>query len=90
MFRSTAQSLRAWWIDFSDDILGADLPPSSYEEEPDAVEHHLTHPHRRPLATNHVRRDGAVAARPAHCLSPVRPAGTRPAGTWDPAARLNA
>ena len=69
MFRSTARSLRSWWTDFSDDLLGADLPPAVYDEE---LEYHLSHPHRQPLRSTRRRRDGAVSARPAFCLSPVR------------------
>jgi len=30
------------------------------------------HPHRRPLRFERTRRAGAVPARPAHCISPVR------------------
>ena len=32
----------------------------------------LPHPHRRPLRWERERRPGAVARKPAHCLSPVR------------------
>jgi hypothetical protein len=49
-----------------DDVLG------------DPVEATAPHPHRRPLHWQPARRPGSVAARPAHCLSPVRAAaGTR-------------
>jgi hypothetical protein len=69
MFRSTARDLRSWWSDFSDDILGADLPPALYEDD---LEYHVGHPHRQPLVGRRPRRPGAVAARPGHCLCPVR------------------
>ena len=69
MFRSTARNLRTWWIDFSDDILGADLAPAVYEEE---LDYHLSHPHRRLLGAPRVRRDGQVPARPTDCLCPIR------------------
>ena len=35
------------------------------------------HPHRRPVKLRLERRAGSVAARPMHCLSPVRPAAER-------------
>jgi hypothetical protein len=35
------------------------------------------HPHRRPLRWDRPRRAGTVPARPAHCLSPIRPATER-------------
>jgi hypothetical protein len=82
MFRSTARNLRSWWIDFSDDILGADLPPAPYEDE---LEYHLNHPHRQPLASRRPRRQGTVPARPSHCLSPVR--SPEQPGTAQPLAR---
>jgi hypothetical protein len=69
MFRSTARSLRSWWSDFSDDILGADLPPSVYDED---LAYRLAHPHRRPLRMSRPRREGTVAPRLPDCLSPVR------------------
>jgi hypothetical protein len=72
MFRSTARNLRSWRTDFSDDILGADLPSTLDDTAPDPLEYHLNHSHRRPLGTARPRREGAVPARPAHCLSPVR------------------
>jgi hypothetical protein len=73
MFWSTIHSLRIWWEDFSDDILGADLPPST--DPVDEISYHLEHPHRRRLESIRERRDGAVVARPGVCLSPVgRPA----------------
>jgi hypothetical protein len=59
MFQSSSGRLRAWLSRF-EDILGdppAPAPP---------------HPHRRPLRWEHARRAGAVPARPAHCISPVR------------------
>jgi hypothetical protein len=72
MFRSTARNLRTWWTDFSDDILGADLPATPYD---DALDYHLNHPHRQPLSRSRPRREGTVPPRPAHCLSPVRGGG---------------
>jgi hypothetical protein len=68
--------MRSWWSAATEDILGGDLDG---ERE---IDYHLHHPHRRPLGTaarggrGRERRAGMVAARPAHCLSPVR--GGRP------------
>jgi hypothetical protein len=53
--------LRAW-LSRAEDILGD--PPVAAPP----------HPHRRPLRWDRQRRLGAVAARPAHCISPVRAA----------------
>jgi hypothetical protein len=58
MFQSSAKRLRTWLTRF-DDVLGdppAPVPP---------------HPHRRPVRLERSRRQGSVAPRPAHCLSPV-------------------
>jgi hypothetical protein len=66
MFQSSAHRLRAWLNRF-DDIL-ADHPDDAHEPQGDP----FSHPHRRPLRWERARRPGAVAARPAHCISPVR------------------
>jgi hypothetical protein len=66
MFRSTSSRLRSWWSATSGDLLGGDI---TYEHP---LDHHLNHPHRRALHRPARRRAGAVAARPAHCISPVR------------------
>jgi hypothetical protein len=63
MFRKHSERLHRL-LSLLDDVLG------------DAPEEARPHPHRRPLAWQPVRRGGSVAARPAHCLSPIRPART--------------
>jgi hypothetical protein len=73
MFRSSIAKIRSWLTLADDDLLG----------EPEVVVPH--HPHRRPLTYKPVRRHGAVPARPAVCVSPVRPAPGRRSG--DAAAR---
>jgi hypothetical protein len=59
MFQSSKSRLRAL-LDRVDDFLGdpEDVAPP--------------HPHRTPLRWERERRPGAVPARPAHCISPVR------------------
>jgi len=59
MFHSSKARLRAL-LDLVDDFLGdpEDVAP--------------LHPHRVPLRWERERRPGAVPARPAHCMSPVR------------------
>jgi hypothetical protein len=70
MFQSsTKQRLRAW-LDIVDDMLAGDPPDDAHLEAPPWA----THPHRRPLRWQPVRRSGSVPAAPAHCLCPVRPA----------------
>jgi hypothetical protein len=59
MFQSSKARLRAL-LDRFDDILG------------DPVDTAPPHPHRTPLRWERERRPGAVPARPAHCISPVR------------------
>jgi hypothetical protein len=66
MFQSSTHRLRAWLSRF-DDVLG-DHPDDAHEPQDDP----FSHPHRRPLRWERTRRAGAVAARPAHCISPVR------------------
>jgi hypothetical protein len=66
MFQSSAHRLRAWLTRF-DDVL-ADHPDDAHEPQDDP----LSHPHRRPLRWERARRSGAVAARAAHCICPVR------------------
>jgi hypothetical protein len=65
MFHRASKRLRSV-LSILDDVLG------------DPVDATVPHPHRRPLHWQPTRRPGEVAARPAHCLSPVhRPAVTR-------------
>jgi hypothetical protein len=66
MFQSSAHRLRAW-LTRADDVLG-DPADDAHDRQDDP----LVHPHRRPLSWERTRRAGAVAARPAHCISPVR------------------
>jgi hypothetical protein len=61
MFQSSSKRLRAW-LRWTEDILGD--PPEDVQP----------HPHRRELRWDRERRGGSVPARPAHCISPVRPA----------------
>jgi hypothetical protein len=70
MFRIFVHTLTLWWQDFSEDILGADLPPSVYAEdllEAHRADHHLRD---RRLATA-PRRPGTVAAPEIVCLTPT-------------------
>jgi hypothetical protein len=62
MFQSSKERVRAWLERF-DDFLG---------DPPEAAP---PHPHRVPLKWDRARRPGSVPARPAHCISPVRPLG---------------
>jgi hypothetical protein len=59
MFQSSKARLRTL-LDRFDDILG------------DPTDAAPVHPHRAPLRWERERRPGAVPARPAHCISPVR------------------
>jgi hypothetical protein len=61
MFRKHSERLQRL-LSLLDDVLG------------DAPEEAPPHPHRRVLAWQPARRGGSVAPRPAHCLSPIRPA----------------
>jgi hypothetical protein len=79
MFQSSKTRLRTW-LSWAEDVL-ADPPD---EAQGDADNFH-THPHRRPLRWQRPRRPGAVAPRPAHCVSPV-PRVTGTPGR-EPAAR---
>jgi hypothetical protein len=78
MFLSYPKRLRAW-LELVDDMLVGDDPPADAHLEAPAW---ATHPHRRPLHAQHVRRAGSVPPGPAHCLCLVRPvqtvAGKRP------------
>ena len=66
MFQVSIRRIRAL-MTLVDDVLGdPETPPAP-------------HPHRRPVRIARDRRPGAVAPRPAHCLSPVRHAAERPA-----------
>ncbi len=67
MFHSSTQRLRTW-LSWTEDVLGD--PPDDAQRDPTNFH---THPHRRPLRWERGRRPGAVAPRPAHCISPVRP-----------------
>jgi hypothetical protein len=60
MFRTSFRALRDW-IERAD-LLGDPEPTSA------------PHPHRHELRWQPIRRHGAVAARPAVCISPVRAA----------------
>jgi hypothetical protein len=66
MFQASADRLRTW-LRWTEDILGD--PPDDARGDP---HNFLSHPHRHPLRWGRARRAGAVAARPAHCISPVR------------------
>jgi len=68
MFQSSAKRLRAW-LTLVDDVLADPLA--------DQVADARAHPHRRPLRWQRGHRPGTVPARPAVCLSPVRPAPVR-------------
>ena len=61
MFQLTPERLQRL-LNLVDDVLAGDPP----EEAPH------DHPHRQPLSWHRTRRAGAVSARPALCLSPVR------------------
>lgn len=63
MFQASVKRFRAL-MTLVDDVLGDPEPPVA------------PHPHRRPVRIERARRAGSVAARPAHCLSPVRRAPT--------------
>ncbi len=69
MFQSSKKRLRAW-MDVVDEMLVGDPPADAHAEPPVWA----THPHRRPLRRQRARRAGTVAAAPAYCLCPVRPA----------------
>jgi hypothetical protein len=66
MFQASADRLRTW-LRWAEDALGD--PPEDARGEPHNFK---SHPHRRPLRWDRARRAGTVAARPAHCISPVR------------------
>jgi len=68
MFQSSSNRLRAW-LSRAEDILG-----DSPEDAHDLLDDPFSHPHRRPLRWERTRRAGAVAPRPAQCISPVRAA----------------
>ena len=62
MFQLTPERLQRL-LDLVDEVLAGDPP------EDEAIHQH---PHRQPLRWQPSRRAGAISARPAHCLSPVR------------------
>jgi len=64
MFHRASERLRSV-LSILDDVLG------------DPADAALPHPHRRELRWQPQRRPGSVAARPAHCLSPVRHVAAR-------------
>jgi hypothetical protein len=68
MFQRTSNPFRGL-LSLLDDVLG------------DPSDEAVRHPHRQPLRLRHQRRAGSVAARPAHCISPVR--ATSPARERD-------
>jgi hypothetical protein len=71
MFHRSSRPLRRL-LSLLDDVLG------------DPLDEAVPHPHRQPLRWQPARRPGSVAARPAHCTSPVRasaPASTRERAT---------
>jgi hypothetical protein len=70
MFGQSSNRIRTWWAAATEDILGADLPPSVYAE--DSIDYFRSHPHRTPLGAGSDRREGSVQARPAHCVAPLR------------------
>lgn len=76
MFQSSAARLRSWWSAVTEDILGGDLDEDQTGEAD--VDYFRSHPHRRPLDGHRVRRDGSTPPRPAHCLTPIRPARATP------------
>ena len=71
MFQSSTKRLRAW-MDVVDDMLVGDPPADAPLEVPLWA----AHPHRRPVRWQRGRRAGSVPVAPAHCLCPVRPAGS--------------
>jgi hypothetical protein len=77
MFQSSKKRLRAW-LEVVDEMLVGDPPVDAHAEPPLWA----THPHRRPVRPQRVRRAGSAPAAPAHCLCPVRPVrgdlGARP------------
>jgi hypothetical protein len=74
MFRASASRLLSWLTEATDAVLAGEVA-----DAPPAIEYFRAHPHHdRLLAPARVRRGGAVPARPAHCLTPLR-AATRPA-----------
>jgi hypothetical protein len=64
MFQSSKKRMRAL-LDVVDDMLAG---------APEPVD---PHPHQRSVQLRIERRPGSVAARPMHCLSPVRPVAER-------------
>jgi hypothetical protein len=69
MFQASANRLRTW-LRWAEDVLADPL------EDARATENHFrSHPHRRPLQWDRLRRPGVVPARPAHCISPIRSGG---------------
>jgi hypothetical protein len=71
MFQSTKKRMQAL-LDVVDDMLVGAPDPEPETLAPHSHPHSHPHPHRRPLQPRRQRRAGTVAARPMHCLSPVR------------------
>jgi hypothetical protein len=69
MFQSSKKLMRAV-LEVVDDMLVGEDDPVIEPERP-------AHPHDRTVRLRIQRRAGTVAARPMHCLSPVRPAAER-------------
>jgi hypothetical protein len=68
MFQSSKKRMQAL-LDIVDDMLVGAPEEDLVAPRP--------HPHRRPVELRVVRRAGSVAARPMHCLSPVRTVAER-------------
>jgi hypothetical protein len=72
MFQSTRRRLQDLLGIVDDMLVGAPEPEFAPDGEPDR-DAAVLHPHRRSVQLRIQRRPGTVAARPMHCLSPVRP-----------------
>jgi hypothetical protein len=72
MFRAFANRC----ADLIDELLVCELDvvEASSEAANVDIDYYRNHPHRLDLRVDRARRAGQVAAPPAHCVSPVRPA----------------
>lgn len=86
MFRRSVARFAARCAAAIDDLLAADydgfeqsydLPEDRAGVPAEPLAYHREHPHRVPLGGVPERRPGRVQAPPAHCLTPVRQAGSR-------------